>query len=98
MAFKFQSIQTGDNFLDRVQSNIQGAFNAIKGPFVGGNLLQNVTVNSTATVINHGLNRVPQVWTLCDQDTNTNVWRTTWDANSITLQAGSPCKVSLWVN
>jgi hypothetical protein len=98
MAFKFQTLQTGNNFLDRVQANIQSAFNAITGPFVGGILLQNVSVGASATVINHGLNRMPQVWTLCDQNTNTNVWRTAWDENSITLQAGSACIVTLWVN
>ena len=98
MSFKFQSLITGNALLDRVQANIANAFNQLIGPFIGGNLLTSVTVGATNTVIKHGLGRTPQIWVLCDQNTNTNVWRASWDSSTITLIAGSSCIVNIWVN
>lgn len=99
MGFNFQKLITGNALLDRVQTNIVNAFNQIAGPFIGGSLLLDVSLISANPVsINHGLNRVPQVWVITDQDTLTTVKRTAWDLNTITLQSGSDCTVSLWVN
>lgn len=98
MGYPFKTINHPDTSINLIQSNIASALNAISGPFVGGNLLTGVAVGTTGTVVNHGLGRVPQVWVICDQDTNTNLKRTAWDVNSLTLIAGSSCVVSLWVN
>lgn len=97
-SFKFQKIVTGDENLDTVQDNIVNSVNSIEGPFLGGVLLKEVSVGTAATSINHRLNRVPQVWVICDQNTNTTIKRTAWNSNSITLQAGSACVINLWVN
>jgi len=98
MANPFQILTSDDSILNRVQKNILAAFNAVSGPFIGGNLLTNVTVNTTATVINHGLVRTPQVWVVTDQNTLATVKRVSWNTNSITLEASTDCVISLWVN
>lgn len=94
----FQTIQTSDPVLNRIQSYISAAFNAFVGPFIGGDLISNVSVGTSPTVINHQLNRQPQVWVICDQNTLTNVYRISWNSNSITLEAGADCVISLWLN
>ena len=98
MANPFTTIITGNQQLDRIQANISNAFNSQNGPFIGGVLLTNQKIGTGATVINHGLGRQPQIWVICDQNTNTTVWRTAWNSSSITLEAGSDCTISLWVN
>ena len=95
---KPQKILTGDNQIDRLQDNIILAFNSISSPFIGGILLTGQPIANTDTVIQHKLNRTPQVWVITDQNTNTTVKRTAWDDNTITLVAGSACTISLWVN
>lgn len=94
----FKTINVDDQNLNRVQSNISSAFNSLTGPFIGGNLITAVSVAATPTTIAHKLGRQPQVWVLCDQDTTTTIKRTAWDSNTITLQAGAACTVSIWVN
>ena len=98
MGFSLKKIISTNDELNRIQTNIDTALNSINGPFIGGNLLTNVSIGTSATAINHGLGRTPQVWVLCDQNTNTTVARLSWNANAIVLVAGSNCNVSLWVN
>ncbi len=97
--FSFQKIVTEDEKLTRVQTNIENTFNGIVGPFIGGRLLTGLSVlSASATSFNHGLTRAPQVWVITDQNTTTTVKRTAWDENSITLQSGADCTISIWVN
>lgn len=98
MAILFSPVITGDQKLDRIQQNVSNSFNTLTGPFLGGNLLSSVAVGTVSTSIKHGLGRVPIVWVLCDQNTNTTVWRLSWDSNVINLEAATACTVSLWVN
>lgn len=96
--FKFQTILTGQTIIDRIQANIQNAFNSIVGPFLGGVMLTAQKIATTPTQINHGLGRTPQLWTIADQDTLATVKRISWDQNTITLQASADCTISLSVN
>lgn len=95
---RFQSLNLPDQDLNRVQSNIANAFNSLTSPFIDGILLTQVSVAASPTSIPHKLGRQPQIWVICDQDTTTTIKRTAWDSNTITLQAGAPCIVSVWVN
>jgi hypothetical protein len=99
----FQSVITGDQETDRIQSNIANALNSMNtplnaSPFLGGQFIQNVSIGTGATVIPQSLGRTPVAWVICDQNTNTNVWRTAWSGTSLTLKAGSACVISIWVN
>lgn len=93
-------VQTQNEELNRIQNNIQQSISGIKGstPFIGGSLLTGVSVKmGQDNAIPHGLTRTPTVWVICDQNTGTNVWRTSWDSNFLTLQCSADCTVSLWV-
>lgn len=93
------SITTQSKDLQFVQDNVNKALVQLQAsPFIGGNLLTGISVGTSPTSINHGLGRQPVVWVICDQNTNTTVSRTAWTATTLTLQAGSACTVSLWVN
>jgi len=96
----FQTVQTANQQLNQIQAYITQAFNSLLNlsPFLGGQLIQNVSVSTAGTVINTGLGRVPQIWTLCDQQADATVWRTAWNSNSITLKSSADCVISLWVN
>lgn len=90
---------TGQTAIDRIQTNISKAFNSIVGPFIGGNLLTGIklTIN-TPLAVNHGLGRQPVVWTLTDINAGASVYRTTWDTNTITLEATASCSIAIWIN
>src|SRR5260370_1073358 len=98
MPIPFQTIQLPDQDLNRIQANISNALNSLNGPFIGGNLLTGISIGTAATQINHGLGRMPKIWSICDQDTETSVARTAWNSTSIYLKAGSACIISIWVN
>jgi hypothetical protein len=106
-SFKFQKIQTQNQELNRIQDNIQNLANQLfagqtpqpTGPFIGGSILSGLSVlAASAVAFNHGLGRVPQVWTITDQGASAVVWRTAWDATTITLQSSADCTINIWVN
>lgn len=99
MGYNFQTINSADPEINRIQANIFKALQSINGPFVGGNLLTGIKlVSGVPLAINHGLNRVPELWTLSDILSAANVFRISWDKNSITLQATADCTIAIWVN
>jgi hypothetical protein len=82
----------------------------ITSPFSGGTLIQVDIASGIDNLVPHGLNRVPVVWILSGQDTDTTVWSPLTPAlkdssgnlqsansNYINIQAGSDCSISLWV-
>jgi hypothetical protein len=81
-------------FMDMVIGNLQ-RMRAL-GP-IDGVLLKNQVLGGTAKRLVHGLGRLPNGWILARQNTNTTVWETAVDADSITLQAGATCTVGVWV-
>jgi len=102
MATNLQTIITGNQDLNRVQSNIGSSLNSVNNsiassPFIGGVQLTSVNVGTSATSINHSFGRTPKIWVITDQNTNTSVWRTAWSDTTITLQAGTACVISLYL-
>lgn len=96
----FQTITTGQTFLDRIQSNVQNAFNALIGnsQFLGGAFISNIGITSGDNVITHGLGKQPQIWVICDLNASATFYRTAWTSNTITLNSSADCTISLWVN
>lgn len=99
------TITTSD--INRIQDAIQDALNQIASPFIGGNVVQTILLTSGQdNLIPHRLGRIPQVWTLTDQNTNATVWSPpstqlqgqTSNANFINLRCSSTCTISFWVN
>lgn len=66
---------------------------------IDGRLLENVTINSTATQLQHGLGRVPKGFIVVDYTVfpDSGIYRTAWDEKTITLVADTTSIYSLWV-
>lgn len=92
--------------LNRIQSNIQSAFQSIQqNPFFGGNVLTDLffTANETKSIA-HGLGRIPRYWLILDVISNPpgtalTFVRTSWTKNNIIIVSTAvECTVTLWVN
>jgi hypothetical protein len=67
-------------------------------PLLDGVLLTNVPLTVAAQQIEHKLQRQPLGWIIVDIDTQCSVNRAgAMTSSFITLQASTPCNVSLWV-
>jgi hypothetical protein len=54
-----------------------------------------VPVTSTPTIFFHTLKNTPQGFLVIDRNADVRVWRTAWDAQSITLQANTSATVTI---
>lgn len=66
-------------------------------PFLDGRLLEDISVSTTATKFNHGLNREPRGWFVVKANANVNVWQTSQSKLFITLDASGSATVSIWI-
>lgn len=99
MATPFRTILTNDQNLNQIQQNITAAFNALNGPYFGGNLITGISLSANVPkIINHGLGRQPQLWTLADLTAAAEIYRVSWNSTSIVLEATANCTIAVWVN
>jgi len=67
-------------------------------PLVNGTMLENVILNTGATVINHMLGRKMQGWIITDIDGSAVIYRSVdFNSVSLTLTSSSKVSVNLWV-
>lgn len=83
---------------------------SISPPYQGGNIIVIPLTMGQDNLVPHGLKRIPLIWTLASQDTETNVWqvKTSKLKNSngdqsandqfLNLWCGADCNISVWVN
>lgn len=64
--------------------------------FLVGNLLS-ISVTTSPQAFNHGLQKQPTGWIIFDRDSNSNVWRTSWNDTTITLQGSAASNIKVWV-
>jgi hypothetical protein len=64
--------------------------------FLSGNLLT-ITVTTSATPFNHGLQKVPQGWIIFDKDSNANVWKVGATDTTISFNASVASNIKVWV-
>ena len=82
--------------LSRVFGFIQEWVNQFKALFLTGQSYD-VIINTTDTVINHGLGITPNGWLILDKQANSTVWRVSWNDKQITLRASAQVTIKLWV-
>ena len=82
--------------LARVFGFIQEWVNQFKALFLTGQSYD-VIINTTDTVINHGLGITPNGWLILDKQANSTVWRVSWNDKQITLRASAQVTIKLWV-
>lgn len=94
----FLKLKIMERTVDQFQSNVEKFLRQLTpNIFLKGVLIEDVSVTTAATTINHKLGKQPQGWLILDQDTNATVWRTSWDSESITLDTSANCTITLWV-
>jgi hypothetical protein len=64
--------------------------------FLKGNLIT-ITVTTSATQFNHGLQQVPQGWIIFDKDSNANVWKLGATDKTISFIASAASNIKVWV-
>jgi hypothetical protein len=64
--------------------------------FLRGNILE-ISVSTTATAFDHGLQVTPQGWFIMDKTANIDIWRTAWNDTTITLDATGSGTIKVWV-
>jgi len=96
--FRKQAGGTQENFT--AQSNVETAFgNLSKSILLDGVYIENVIIGPTDTLIAHKLNRAYRGWIICKIDVLTDIKQSNINDNTkfVTLQAGTPTTVSLWI-
>lgn len=99
----FQKLPTTDQVLDRVQSNIDGAFRRLAQmvPIVDGRLVTDVALTTSTSRIEHGLARRPQGWIVVGRSADARVWDMQNSNNLqdryLDLRASGAVTVSIWV-
>jgi len=97
----WKRVTTGDPVIEELQDNAEPIMKRVEGAFsLDGVLLKKKTING-ATIVTHGLGRVPQGFVVIrrrgnvvvydDQDNNNNA------AKTLKLNSASSVEVDLWV-
>ena len=83
-------VQSSDRLLNDAQDAIRETLRQIvEHEQLAGRTVQSVQVTSTGTSFAHGLGRTPIGWTLTDKTGAGDVYRTAWDARTVTLRTAS---------
>jgi hypothetical protein len=96
--FRKQAGGTQESFT--AQSNVEAAFgNLGRSIILDGVYIENITVGTTPTLVQHKLNRAFRGYIICKQDTFTDVKFVSGNDVTLflTLQAVASCTVSLWI-
>lgn len=91
-----KTLQSLPQPLGRVFGFISQWTDQIQALFLTGNSFD-VTINTTDTVVNHGLGITPNGWMLLDKQANSTVWRVSWNDKQIVLRGSATVTVKLWV-
>ena len=86
--------------LTTLQSNLSEFTKQLtRVPFLDGNLIQDVSVSTTAKEVPHGLGREPIGYFVVKADSSVNVFDTTSTTPKVTIKltASASATVSLWV-
>lgn len=98
---KLKRINTPDADLNRLQTSIAQAYDGLVDiPLNAGQLISEVLIGTSPTLVSHKLNREWQGWIVVDRNANAQVWKSTSQpapSAAIALQASSAVTVKLFV-
>ena len=66
-------------------------------PFLKGNLIEGVSLSTTATQLEHKLGLTPLGYIIVSQSASASIFTTAKDQNFLTLQASASVTVNIWV-
>lgn len=90
--------RTGDTATDRALDVLGQWIRDVErtNVFANSTTLTGITLGTTAKDVPHGLGRVPQRWSVLDQDANAVIWRSgKADASVLPLKASATVTVTL---
>jgi hypothetical protein len=94
----FKKLYSSNEELNRLQDAIATAMNPIlNDPWNSRKSISVSLLSANPNVITHGLGRTPQYWQLTDLQGAVTVYRTAWNATTITLVTGSDVNVTVTV-
>lgn len=87
-----------DREVTALQDNLVLVVNQIsKKTLIDGVHIKDVALVTGSNRINQTLGRQPEGWVVVDRDGTATVYRTAWDANTITLVSSGTTTISIWV-
>lgn len=96
--FKFFRYVTGNPSVDRNFEGIERIVNNIgNADILDGITILSKTINTTDTIVNHGLGRPVNGWIVVDKDGLGDVYKTASTKNTITLKSSVQVTVDLYV-
>lgn len=94
----FRKTKFQDKETTQLQDNVGLVLNQIaKKALIDGVQLKDVALESGSNRINHKLGRQPEGWVIVDRNGTATVYRTAWDANTLTFTSSAAVTISLWV-
>lgn len=94
-------VHVADLVQNRQNQEVANRMNSFtKLPFMDGRLIENVTVNTTATRIEHKLGRPWKGWIICRKRGSGDVYEASAQNSPslfITLQSSAQAQIDLWV-
>lgn len=97
----FQTIHTRDNpDLDRIQSNVEIFTRPLTNlPLLDGRLIEDITLSTSETLVDHKLGRAYRGWIIVDKDAIQDVYVSSaaLPERFLALTAGGAVTVALWV-
>lgn len=97
--FKFRRIQSNNRDLMQVQDAVDQVLKPVlTNQLLNGVLIPNLSLTTTPVKFSHLLGRQPLGWFLVDDISGAAIYRTAWDARTISLRTTSGTNtISIWV-
>lgn len=96
MINNFIKIITQNAEINRIQEQISRIFEQVLNlPLLNGVFISATLSAGTNTAINHGLTRIPLGWIIVDKGSAGDIWRTSWDNRTITLNNNSATTITV---
>lgn len=95
---KYRDFTLNDPNLDRMQSFIKSYLQQFDDlSFLNGVFVNNVTVTTSSTSIDHKLGRQPIGWIITDKNALADVYRVSWNDRVIILDSSATVTLNMWV-
>lgn len=94
----FRKTKFQDKETTQLQDSVALILNQVtKKTLIDGVHVKNVALATGSNRFNHTLGRQPEGWDVVDRDAAADIFRSAWDANTITLDASAPVTIAIWI-
>ena len=90
-------IEPVPRILDNLQDQLVTSLAALESDELSRRKIYTAALASGSNTIYHDLQRLPKGWLIVDRDSAATVYRTDWDAETLTLQASGVVNIRLYI-